>query len=243
MQTFGLIITAEPYFAVTMPSDVVVAQNFVLNDKTEGVIEQVNAHYSLLPRGAYTETAGRHSVLHPITRDERSPLELYEAMNAIQIAQAAGADQYAASTMTTAKTALQNAEGLNTHKSDRKQTITYAREAVQSAEDARIITIRKMKAEEDAAQAKARKDAEMAAEQANASAAQAKAQADQEAAHRAQAEAAAAEAEARAQRAREAEAQAKQATEAANQQDPADARSPAPAAQPGSPDHRGLRAA
>ncbi|HEY9127007.1 MAG TPA: OmpA family protein, partial [Acidobacteriaceae bacterium] len=211
LQTFGLIITAEPYFAVTMPSDVVVAQNFVINDKTEGVIEQVNAHYSLLPRGAYTETAGRHSVLHPITRDERSPLELYEAMNAIQIAQAAGADNYAASTMATAQTALKNAQDLNLHKDNRKQTITYAREAVQAAEDARIISIRKMKAEEEANQAKARKDAELAAEQA-------KAAADQQAAQRAQAEAAAADAEARAQKAREAEAAAHQATEAARQQ-------------------------
>ena len=88
LQAFGLIVTAEPYFAVTMPSDLVVMQN-VVTDKTQGVIEQVNAHYTLLPRGAYAETAGRHSVLHPITRDERSPLELYEAENAIQIADAA----------------------------------------------------------------------------------------------------------------------------------------------------------
>src|SRR5277367_3335815 len=92
LQTFGLIITAEPYFAVTMPSDLVVMQNYV-EDKTQGVIEQVNAHYSLLPRGAYAETAGRHAVLHPITRSERSPLELYEAENAVQIAQAGGADK------------------------------------------------------------------------------------------------------------------------------------------------------
>lgn len=211
LQVFGLIITAEPYFAVTMPSDVVVAQNFVINDKTEGVIEQVNAHYSLLPRGAYTKTAGSRSVIHPITRDERSPLELYEAMNAIQIAQEVGADQYAASTMASAQTALKNAQGLDLNKNDRKQTITYAREAVQAAEDARIISIRKIKAEEDAANAKARKDAEDAAEQA-------KAAADQQAAQRAQAEAAAADAEARAQRAREAEAAANRATQAATQQ-------------------------
>lgn len=211
LQVFGLIITAEPYFAVTMPSDVVVAQNFVINDKTEGVIEQVNAHYSLLPRGAYTQTAGSKSVIHPITRDERSPLELYEAMNAIQIAQAVGADQYAVSTMATAQTALKNAQGLDLHKDNRKQTITYAREAVQAAEDARIITIRKRKAEEDAAQAKAKKDAELAAQQA-------KADADQQAAQRAQAEAAAADAEARAARAREAEAAANRATQAATQQ-------------------------
>lgn len=73
LQAFGLIITAEPYYAVTMPSDLVVMQNFVLEDKTQGVIEPVVAHYSLLPRGAYAETAGRHAVLHPITRNERSP--------------------------------------------------------------------------------------------------------------------------------------------------------------------------
>jgi outer membrane protein OmpA-like peptidoglycan-associated protein len=217
LQSFGLIVTAEPYFAVTMPSDLVVAQNIVV-DKTQGVLEQVNAHYSLLPRGAYSETAGRHAVLHPITRNERSPLELYEAENAVQIADAAGAEQYAGDTMKTAKTALENAEGLDTNKSDRKQTITFAREAVQSAEDARIITIRKIKAEDDAAQVKGRQDAEQAAQAAQAAAQQAQAAADQQAAQRAQAEAAAAEAEARAQKARAEQAAAEQAAQQASQQ-------------------------
>lgn len=204
LQSFGLIVTAEPYYAVTMPSDLVVMQNVVLQDKTQGVIEQVNAHYTLLPRGAYAETAGRHTVLHPITRDERSPLEVYEALNAVQIAQAAGADKYAADTMATAKTALQNAEDLNTHKKERKQTITYAREAVQSAEDARIITIRKIKEEDEAASAKARQDAEQAAQQ--------------QAVQRAQAEAATAEAEARAEKAREEQRAAEQSAQQATQQ-------------------------
>ena len=84
-------------------------RNQVLEDRTQGVIEQVNTHVTLLPRGAYVETAGRHAVLHPITRDERSPLELYEAVNAVQIADAAGADKYASDTLATAKTALRNA--------------------------------------------------------------------------------------------------------------------------------------
>jgi hypothetical protein len=217
LQAFGLIVTAEPYFAVTVPSDLVVMQNVVI-DKTQGVLEQVNAHYTLLPRGAYTETAGRHSVLHPITRDERSPLELYEAENAIQIADAAGAEQYAADTMATAKTALTNAEGLDTHKDNRKQTITFAREAVQSAEDARLITIRKIKAEDEAAQLKARQDAEQAAQQAQLAAQQAQANAEQQAAQRAQADAAAAEAEARAQKARAEQQAAEQAAQQATQQ-------------------------
>jgi outer membrane protein OmpA-like peptidoglycan-associated protein len=213
LQSFGLIITAEPYYAVTMPSDVVVMQNFVIDNKTEGVIEQVNAHYSLLPRGAYAETAGRHSVLHPITRDERSPLELYEAMNAVQIAEAAGADKYATDTLTTAKTALKNAQDLDLHKDNRRQSITFAREAVQSAEDARIITIRKIKAEDEAAQQKARVDAEQAAQQSQLDAEKAKLAAEREAAQRAQAEAAAAEAEARARKAREAQKDAEQSAE------------------------------
>jgi outer membrane protein OmpA-like peptidoglycan-associated protein len=217
LQAFGLIVTAEPYFAVTVPSDLVVMQNVVV-DKTQGVIEQVNAHYTLLPRGAYAETAGRHAVLHPITRNERSPLELYEAQNAVQIADAAGAEQYAADTMTTAKTALQNAEGLDMHKGDRKQTITYAREAVQSAEDARLITIRKIKAEDEAAQLKARQDAEQQAQQAQLAAQQAQAAAEAQAAQRAQAEAAAAEAEARAQKARAEQQAAEQAAQQATQQ-------------------------
>src|SRR3954453_6526200 len=155
LQTFGLIVTAEPYFAVTMPSDVVVAQN-VVEDSTSGVIQPINAHYTLLPRGAYAQTAGRHTVLHPVTRDDRSPLELYEAVNAINIPDAGGADRYAPDSMNAARTALQNAKDMDKHKGDRKQAITFAREAVQAAEDARIITIRKIKEEDEAAQPKAR---------------------------------------------------------------------------------------
>ena len=218
LQVFGLIVTAEPYFAVNMPSDLVVMQNFV-EDKTQGVIEQVNAHYSLLPKGAYlTETAGRHTVLDPITRDERTPLEIYEADNAVRIASLAGADQYAADTMEKAKVALKNAEDINLHKSERKDAITYARAAVQSAEDARIITIRKLKAEDDAAQVKARQDAEQAAAASAASAqeqAEARARAD---AAKAQADAAAAEAEARARAAREAQKAAEASAQQASQQ-------------------------
>jgi outer membrane protein OmpA-like peptidoglycan-associated protein len=224
LQAFGLIVTAEPYFAVTMPSDLVLMQN-VVDDKTQGVIEQVNAHYSLLPRGAYAETAGRHTVLNPITRDERSPLEVYEAINAVQIAEAAGADKYAADTMTTAKTALQNAHDIDVHGKDRKEAITYAREAVQAAEDARIITIRKIKAEDDAAQLQAKNQAQqdaqqsqLAAQQAQMAAQQSQLAAEQQAAARVKADADAAEAEARAAKAREAQQAAEQSAQLASQQ-------------------------
>ena len=210
LQAFGIIVTAEPYYAVTMPSDVVVAQN-VVEDSTQGVIEQVNAHYTLLPRGAYTETAGRHTVIHPVTRDDRSPLELYEAVNAVNIADAGGATKYASDTMTTARTALQNAQDMDRRKgSDRKQVITYAREAVQAAEDARIITIRKIKEEDDAAQRKAREDAELSAKQSQEDA-------EQQARQRADAEAAQRDAEEREKHAREAQAQADQQRQQAEQ--------------------------
>jgi len=231
LQSFGLILTAEPYYAVTMPSDLVVMQNFV-EDRTQGVIEQVSAHYSLLPRGAYAETAGRHTVLNPITRDERSPLELYEAINAVEIAEAAGAGKYAADTLATAKTALKNAQDLDLHKDNRKETITFAREAVQSAEDARIITIRKIKAEDEAAQLQAKNLAEqnaqqsqldaqraqLAAQQAQTAAAQAQIAAAEQAAARAKADAATAEAEARARQAREAQLAAEAGAQQAAQQ-------------------------
>jgi outer membrane protein OmpA-like peptidoglycan-associated protein len=210
LQAFGLVVTAEPYYAVTMPSDLVVMQNFV-EDKTQGVIEQVNAHYSLLPRGAYAETAGRHSVLHPVTRDERSPLELFEAMNAVQIADAAGAAKYAEDTMATAKTALRNAQDSDMNKKDRKETITFAREAVQSAEDARIITIRKIKAEDEATSQQARVNAEQDAQQSQLAAQQAQAIAQQQAEERAKAEEAA-------RRAREGQQAAEQSAQQAAQQ-------------------------
>lgn len=210
LQSFGLIISAEPYYAVTLPSDVVVLQN-VVEDRTQGVIEQVNAHYTLLPRGAYTETAGRHTVVHPVTRDEHSPLELYEAENAVNIAEGGGAAKYASDSINSAKTDLQQAEELNKHKHDRKQEITYAREAVQSAEDARIITIRKIQEEDQAAQRKARENAEEAAKQAQE-------QAQQQVAQRAQAESAQRDAEAQAERARQEQQQAEEARRQAQQQ-------------------------
>jgi len=202
LQTFGLMVTAEPYFAVTMPSDIVVAQNAVTKE-TSGIIEPVNAHYTLLPRGAYADTAGRHTVLHPITRKERTPLEVYEAENAVMIAEAAGAGKYAPDSLAAAKQALDNAEQLDEHKHNSKETITYAREAVQASEDARIMTIRKIKEEDEQAERAARAQAEQNAEEARARAEQSRhqaeqaqlaqqqaAEAEQESARRAEAEAA-----------------------------------------------------
>ncbi len=220
LQAFALIVTAEPYFAVTMPSDVVVLQNSVLPDKTQGIIEQVNAHVSLLPRGAYTTMASQNAVLNPITRNEKSPLELYEAINAVQIAKAEGAATYAADTFQTALQNLQNAQSMDEKKSERKQEITYARAAVQSAEDARIIAIRKRKEEDEARLKQQQQQAEQNAQQSQLQAQQAQMQAQQAqlaaqqaAAQQAAAQAQAAQAQLEAARAQQAQQQAVSQTE------------------------------
>jgi outer membrane protein OmpA-like peptidoglycan-associated protein len=142
LQSFGLIVTAEPYFAVTQPSDVVVMENFVRHD-TVGTIEQVDAKYELLQRGQYTLNVNPAEI-QPVRLSAKVPLELYEARNAVQIARWTGAARYAPDTFQKAVQGLQNAEGYLTGKAGRKPIGTVAREAVQMAEDARIITVKKI---------------------------------------------------------------------------------------------------
>ncbi len=168
LQSFGLIVTAEPYFAVTQPSDVVVMENFVRHDTT-GTIEEVDAKYELLQRGQYTLNVNP-SDLKPMRLDSRVPLELSEARNAVQIARWTGAETYAGDTFLKAVQGLQNAEGYLHSKAGKKPIGTVAREAVQMAEDARIITIKKMDEErlanerQAAAEREARARAETEAE-------------------------------------------------------------------------------
>ena len=145
LQSFGLIVTAEPYFAVTQPSDVVVMENIIRRDTT-GTIEEVDAKYELLPRGQYTLNVNP-SEIRPLRLDRKVPLELYEARNAVQIARWTGAERYAADTFLKAVQGLENAEGYLQGKAGKKPIGTVAREAVQMAEDARIITIKKMEEE------------------------------------------------------------------------------------------------
>jgi len=142
LQTFGLIVTAEPYFAVTQPSDVVVLENVIRPD-TRGTIEPVDAKYELLKRGQYTLNVSPNDIT-PVRLDRNVPLELYEARNAVQIARWTGASQYAEETFQKATDGLTNAEGQLNRKAGRKPIATAAREAVQMAEDARIITVKKI---------------------------------------------------------------------------------------------------
>ena len=149
LQALGLMVTAEPYYSVTAPSDVVVLENIVRPD-TIGRVEEVSAKYELLPRGQYTlnispnqlRTVGPEAEALPYDRYE-AVLELYQAQNAIQIARSLGADRYASDTLSKAETLLGEAQSLQTRKQDTHMIVSRAREAAQMAEDARIVTVKR----------------------------------------------------------------------------------------------------
>jgi outer membrane protein OmpA-like peptidoglycan-associated protein len=198
LQAFGLIVTAEPYFAVRQPSDVVVMENVIRKD-TIGKYETLDAKYELLPRGQY-EYHVPEKQLKPVdlNANKKSPLELYEAINAVQIAQYARSDQFASDTYAQAGQLLQQAQDYETRKQWNPAIMT-SKEAVQKAEDARTISLRRQQdkalADERAAAAAHIADekakAEMAAKQQADAEAQAKLsqqQAQSEAQQRAEAD-------------------------------------------------------
>ncbi|MGB6900484.1 MAG: hypothetical protein WBE12_17950, partial [Candidatus Acidiferrum sp.] len=235
MQTFGMIVTAEPYFAVTQPGNTVVLEN-VLGPATQGKVENIDAQYELLGRGIYSSSNTKiENAIFGI--DRKTPLELFEARNAVRIAHIAQADKYAPSSLAKAEQQLQNAEDVYRNRSDKKSVSAAAREVVETAEEARVMAV-KQKAEEDAqakvaaekkaaeeqaaAEIKRRQDAELArqqAEQAKADALRMKQEAEKAAADAArqkqEAEAATAAAVAQQQAAQAAAAQAARDTAAA----------------------------
>jgi len=174
LQTFALILTAEPYFAVTQPSDVIVMENEIRAD-TKGTVEQVEAKYELLQRGLY-ESDINPADMQPMKGGARTPLELYEARNAVRIARWTGAEQYASETFRKAQASLQNAESFQTGSEDKKAEISVAREAVQTAEDARVISVKKM---EDERQSSERRNSANSLARSNARADDANRQRDQ----------------------------------------------------------------
>ena len=141
LQAFGLIVTAEPYFAVTQPSDVVVIEN-VVRDGTNGSIEAIQAKYELLKRGTYlmNHDAGQ---LKLKALEPGAPLDLAEARNAVAIARLAGADRYAAETFAKASGLLADAELAREKRRGSNNVMQPARQAAQTAEDARIIALQR----------------------------------------------------------------------------------------------------
>jgi len=181
LQTFGLIVTAEPYFAVGQPSNVVVLQNVVLPE-TVGTIEQAPASYQLLDKGAYSYQASGSALSRA---DSKVPLELFEAQNAVQIAINSGAQKYAADALNKAQNSLSQAQNLMAKNGNNKLIVQASRDAVQNAADARHIALQK---QDDEREAQRRADAAKREADAKAQAAAAAASEAQEAAARQQAE-------------------------------------------------------
>ena len=144
LQAFALIVTAEPYYAVRRPSNVVIAENEIRPD-TVGTSEAVDAKYELIDRGGYIPT-GYH--FDPVVLNSKLPLEFFEARNALRIAKSAGADTYAASSYQKAAAQMKQADDLGTsHHVDRKALISQSREVVQTADDSREIAVKRIDAD------------------------------------------------------------------------------------------------
>ena len=192
LQTFGLIVTAEPYSAVTQPGNMVVMEN-VFAAGAGG--EEISARYELLRSGTYS-SANTHIQDAIFGIDPKTPLALFEARNAVRIAHVAQADRYAPAILSKAEQQLRQAEEAYRQKQTRAAIEAAAREAAQTAEESRVMAVQQKAEEEAQAQAAAeKKAAEERAAKARADAdAQARAREEADAA-RAQAEAAKAEAQ------------------------------------------------
>ena len=126
-------------------------------------------------------------------------MELYEAQNAVQIAQSAEAERYAPQTLAKAQDLLRRAQYAQGRKAGVTSVVTLARQAAQTAEDARILAIQRKqdselaRAREQAARAEAlRAQAEAAAQTAQSQAAADRTLLEQERAAKQRAEAQAA---------------------------------------------------
>jgi outer membrane protein OmpA-like peptidoglycan-associated protein len=146
LQAFALIVTAEPYYAVRRPSNLVVLENAIRSD-TVGGTEDVDAKYELVDRGGYTPTGYKFD---PLVLNAKLPLEFFEARNAVRIAQSAGSEKYATTSYQNAVRQMDEADAMATGKhKNKKSLIALSREVVQTAEDAREIAVKNID-EEDA---------------------------------------------------------------------------------------------
>jgi len=139
LQAFAMIVTAEPYYAVRRPSNVVVLENAIRSD-TVGATEAVDAKYELIDRGGYIPTGYKFD---PVVLNAKLPLEFFEARNALRIAQSAGAERYAATSYGNAARQMDEADAVAVGRhGNKKSLIALSREVVQTSEDAREIAVK-----------------------------------------------------------------------------------------------------
>jgi outer membrane protein OmpA-like peptidoglycan-associated protein len=144
LQAFALIVTAEPYYAVRRPSNVVVLENAIRSD-TVGATEAVDAKYELIDRGGYIPTGYQFD---PVVLDSKLPLEFFEARNAVRIAKSAGAETFATDSYENAVDQMKQADDMATRRHvDTKSLIAESREVVQTADDAREIAVKRIDAD------------------------------------------------------------------------------------------------
>jgi outer membrane protein OmpA-like peptidoglycan-associated protein len=177
-QTFSMIVTAEPYFAVRMPSEMVVME-METRKNTKGERFPVT-EYKLMRRGQYAKLGNPLAMTPDV---QRVPLEMYEARNAVDIAKSRGADKYAPEIFSKAQASLEMAENILAKNANKKEIVSAARQTVQFSEDARALAAQRQEAERiaaerEAAATQARSEAES---KAAAEAAEAKRKADEEA--------------------------------------------------------------
>jgi outer membrane protein OmpA-like peptidoglycan-associated protein len=170
LQAFSLFITAEPYFAVHQPSEILVLENEIRED-TKGEVLPVH-EYKLMARAQYQQLGNPLALSVDL---KHVPLEMYEARNAAEIARSHGAERYAPDIFASLNTSLKNAEDALARKAGSAEIISAARQAVQFAEDARVLAVRHQQEEQiaqerqaAAAKAKAEAEAKAAAEAAEA---------------------------------------------------------------------------
>jgi outer membrane protein OmpA-like peptidoglycan-associated protein len=139
LQAFAMIVTAEPYYAVRRPSNLVVLENSIRPD-TVGATEVVDAKFELIDRGGYIPTGYKFD---PVILNAKLPLEFFEARNALRIAKSSGAERYAAPSYEKAVNQMNEADALATGKHENKKSlVALSREVVQTAEDAREIAVK-----------------------------------------------------------------------------------------------------
>jgi len=175
VQTFALIVTAEPYYAVTTPSDVVVLENLARQD-TRGNTSIATLSYEIVPRGAYV--AGGSLSVPPA--DPKQPPDVQQARNAVAIAQIAQAEKFVPERLATARKLLGETELLVKRKDSKRDIISYARTTVQAAEEARLQAVERRVAAETRAEREAAEAREQAARDAATREAAGRAAAEQE---------------------------------------------------------------
>jgi outer membrane protein OmpA-like peptidoglycan-associated protein len=166
-QAFSLIVTAEPYFAVRIPSEIVVLQSEPTKSTLGNIIPV--SDYKLMKRAQYQKLGNPLGM----TLDPKIPLPVYEARNSVEIARSRLADKYAPAAFSKAAASLKMMDGEVSAKSDNNTIVSEGRQTAQFAEDARALSVQLQEAE------RIQKEKDAAAE---AAAATARAQAEAKAA-------------------------------------------------------------